>query len=382
MHLADIVGIGRTKAAEHWNRGLIDLAREAGTAAMAQAPDKPTALVVANALSGVLGDQRNVAVYVAKQLGLHNLDTYNIEADEASGGAALRVALSLIGSGMHETVLVVGAEKTTDVLPDALETARATALDAAREAEFGFSLSIAAALAMRGYIEKYQIDRRQFYHLSAIAHAHGAKNKLAFFAWPLSEEQYLQSPVVSDPITVCDLSPPCDGAAAVLLRRPSDNPTSPPAVRIVGSSSVSVTPGIKGPALDLHLPAAAASASAALNQAKIKIEDVSLFELHDSSTIMAALSLEAVGMAEPGRALSLAVDGTLSVDGARPTWTFGGHKSRGHAIGAAGLYQVVEAALQLRHQAGDNQVPGAKTALVQCLGSFGSTAVTHVLRRA
>jgi acetyl-CoA C-acetyltransferase len=96
---------------------------------------------------------------------------------------------------------------------------------------------------------------------------------------------------------------------------------------------------------------------------------------------MAALSLEAVGLAEPGQALSLAVEGALAIDGAHPAWTFGGHKSRGHAIGAAGLYQVVEAALQLRDQAGDNQVRGATTALVQCLGSFGATAVTHVLRR-
>jgi acetyl-CoA C-acetyltransferase len=348
---------------------------------MDEAPCKPTALVVANALAGALGDQRNLAVYVAGQLGLNVLDTYNIEADEASGGVALRMALSLIGSGMHKQVLVIGAEKTTDVLPDALETARATALDAAREAEFGFGPSIAAALTMRNYIEKYDVDRNQFYHFSAIAHAHGAKNNMAFFSWPLSEAQYLRSPAVSDPITVCDLSPPCDGAAAVLIQRPSDSPTCPRAVRLEGSSSISVAPGIKGPALDLHLPAAKASASDALTQAETKIGDVSLFELHDSSTIMAALSLEAVGLAEPGQALSLAGEGALSIYGTHPAWTFGGHKSRGHAIGAAGLYQVVEAALQLRGQAGDNQVRGATTALVQCLGSFGSTAVTHVLRR-
>jgi acetyl-CoA C-acetyltransferase len=62
-------------------------------------------------------------------------------------------------------------------------------------------------------------------------------------------------------------------------------------------------------------------------------------------------------------------------------WTFGGNKARGHAPGASGVYQVVESVLQLRGTAGENQVDGAELALVQCLGSFGATAVTHVLKR-
>lgn len=382
MHLADIVGVGRTRTAEHWNRGLVELACEAGSAAIEQAPNKPTALVVANALAGALGDQRNLAAYVAKRLGLTPVDSYNIEADEASGGVALRAALSLVRSGMHHSVLVVGAEKATDVLPDALEMARATALDAAREAEFGFGLSVASALAMRSYIETHRVDRNRFYHLSRVAHAHGAKNRWAFFAWPLSEEQYLNSSLVADPMTICDTAPPCDGAAAVLIQRAADGSSATHAVRIEGSASITVAPGIKGPALDLRLPAATASAAEALRQADTKIDDVSLFELHDSSTIMAALSLEAIGLAKPGQALSLADGDALAIDGPHPTWTFGGHKSRGNALGAAGLYQVVEAALQLRGQAGDNQVRGATSALVQCLGSFSSQAVTHVLRSA
>ena len=377
MHLADIIGIGRTKAAEHWNRSLVDLAVEACCPAIEEASSSPTAVVVGNALGGALGDQRNLSSYVSSRLGLYDAETHSVEADEASGGAALRLAIALIGAGLHETVLVVGAEKTTDSLPDSLEAARAQAMDVAREAGFGFGPTVAAALAMRRYIDEHKIDRSAFYHLSAVAHEHGALNEMAFLSWPLSKEQYFNSQVVAEPMTVCDAAPPCDGSAAVVVQRPVQKSNS--AIRIAGSAAVSHRPGITGPALDLKLPAAERSAASAMSQAKIGLDDLSLFEITDSSSIASVLSIEAIGLARPGRALELAERGDLHIRGARPMWTFGGNKSRGNPFGASGLYQVVEAALQLRGDAGPNQVAGASTAFVQCLGSFGSTAVTHVL---
>lgn len=379
MHLADIVGIGQTKVAEHWNRSLVDLAVEAGGAALDESGCHPTAVIIGNALGGVLGDQRNLAAYVAGHLGLSFVESSTLESDEASSGSALRLGLALVRSGIHEQILVIGAEKATDALPDGLEAARSTGLDVMSEAGFGFGLSVAAALAMQRYIDEYKVDRAQFYHISKLAHAHGARNKMAFFPWPLTEQQYLSSPLIADPVTVCDTAPPCDGAAAVVISHPDSNCEK--AVRITGSSSICCPPRISGPALELSLPAARRSAASAMAEAKVDLDEISLFELHDSSTVIAALSLEAVGLAEQGKALSVAEGNALSIEGPHPTWTFGGHKARGNTLGAAGLYQVVEAAIQLRGEAGDNQVRDATTALTQCLGSFGSTAVTHVLSR-
>jgi acetyl-CoA C-acetyltransferase len=56
----------------------------------------------------------------------------------------------------------------------------------------------------------------------------------------------------------------------------------------------------------------------------------------------------------------------------------GGNKARGFPLGAAGVYQAVEAVMQLRGQAGGNQVPDARTAILQALGGPASTAITHV----
>jgi acetyl-CoA C-acetyltransferase len=158
-----------------------------------------------------------------------------------------------------------------------------------------------------------------------------------------------------------------------------DNETPYP-VAIVASSATSERPGMVNAAMELELPAARRANHSALEQCGIAVRELSLFELHDSSTVMAALSLEALGLCEPGGAMALAESGALALTGHFPTWTFGGHKGRGNAPGAVGVYQAVEATRQLRGEAGDNQVVGANSALIQCLGSFGSTAVTHVLR--
>jgi acetyl-CoA C-acetyltransferase len=107
--------------------------------------------------------------------------------------------------------------------------------------------------------------------------------------------------------------------------------------------------------------------------------DVDLFELYDSYSIYAALSLEAAGFAERGQGWQLAQNGRIGLNGKTPIATLGGLKARGNPGGATGVYQIVEAVLQLRGQAGDNQIPGAQRALVQCLGGPASTAVTHVL---
>jgi acetyl-CoA C-acetyltransferase len=373
----EIAGVGLTKSAEKWELGLLDIAiRAAGKALEDAGTGTPDAVVVANALGSALGDQQNLAVHLASGLGCDLVETYSVSCDEASGGAALRLASALIRSGMHERVLVVGAEKTSDALPDMLESVRAAGLDAAREAAFGFSPTIAGALGMQHYMTQYGLTREDFFHIARTAHQHGAVNKNAIFRWTLELDQYLKSPVVAIPLSVCDTAPPCDGAAAAILKRGTATSSG---VCILGSANIALERGIVHPIVELSLPAATRSAHDALREAGCTREEMSLLELHDSNAFLAALSIEAVGIAAPGKALSMAASDVFLKDGEVPLWTFGGHKSRGLAPGASGLYQFVEAVSGLRGDAGDNQVSGASKALVQCLGSFGAQAVTHIL---
>ncbi|MBC8171322.1 MAG: thiolase domain-containing protein, partial [Anaerolineae bacterium] len=99
-------------------------------------------------------------------------------------------------------------------------------------------------------------------------------------------------------------------------------------------------------------------------------------------TILSVLTLEATGFATRGAGWTLAQNGgeTLGLKGNLPISTFGGLKSRGNPVGATGVYQAVEAFLQLTGRAGQNQVPGAKLAAIQNLGGIATTAITHILR--
>jgi acetyl-CoA C-acetyltransferase len=192
--------------------------------------------------------------------------------------------------------------------------------------------------------------------------------------------------MVSDPLNLFDVAAPADGAAAVVLARPELLPPGfpHPLVRVAGSSQVIDTLALHDRPDPLEFRAARLSVERACRQARLTPVQVDLFELHDAYTIYAALSLEAAGLAERGKGWQLAQNGgpepaPVSLHGSLPIATFGGLKARGNPGGATGVYQAVEAALQLRRQAGPNQVPGARRALIQCLGGPGASAATHVL---
>ena len=103
---------------------------------------------------------------------------------------------------------------------------------------------------------------------------------------------------------------------------------------------------------------------------------LSFFEYFDAFSIYAALSLEACGLAERGKGWEF-----FQNKDHLPCATFGGLKARGHPGGATGVYQAVEATLQLRGTAGSSQVPNAQFGLIQALGGPASTAISHVLQR-
>jgi len=150
-------------------------------------------------------------------------------------------------------------------------------------------------------------------------------------------------------------------------------------VKVTGSSLVIDTLAMHDRQDPLEFEAARRSVQRACRQAGILPQDVDFFELCDAFSLYAALSLEAAGFAKRGEGWKLALDGGLSLKGKLPVNTLGGLKGRGNPLGATGMYQIVEAAQQLRGQAGANQLGKARRGLVQSLGGPAATAVTHVL---
>jgi acetyl-CoA C-acetyltransferase len=236
---------------------------------------------------------------------------------------------------------------------------------------------------MRRYMHEFELDHDCFAGIPVVAHANGASNPNAMFRRAISAEAYNRAGMISDPLNMFDIAPGADGSAALLLtRRELLPPTfSHPLVRISGSGAVTDTLALHDRPDPLTFHAARLSVERACRQADLLPEEVHLFELFDAYSIYAILSLEAAGFAERGQGWQLAQDDRLSLGGQLPISTFGGLKARGNPSGATGVYQAVEAVLQLRDQAGENQVQGATRALVQCLGGPASSAATHVLER-
>jgi acetyl-CoA C-acetyltransferase len=375
-----ILGVGLTPIREHWEVGLRDLAVSAGWAAMEDAGvEQVDAIYVGNMTSDRLNAQRQLGALVADHLGQWGVEAVKMEAACGSAGSAMRQGILAVASGELETVLVIGVEKMTETLGGETTAALATAADADFEVIQGVSFVGLNALVMRRYMHEYGYTREDFAPFALNAHANGANNPNALFQKPIDMETFLGGRMVADPISLFDASPIGDGAAALLL---APAKKAPRAVRIAGSASATDTLAIHDREDPLWLKAAEMSVRSAYAQAGIGPDDVDLFELHDAFSIMAALSLEACGFAEPGCGVRLALDEAITPQGRIPVATMGGLKARGHPVGATGLYQLAEATLQLRGGAGNAQIDGARIAMAQNIGGSGATVVTHILERA
>jgi acetyl-CoA C-acetyltransferase len=385
MRGVSIIGVGQSPVGELWDRSARDIAYTAVTAAMADAGiETADALFVGNMLSGSLLDQEHLATLIAGHCGLYGIEAAKVEAACASGAAALRVGVMAVASGFHDVVIVLGLEKMTDTVGKDTTAGLATASDAEFEALHGVSFVGLNALIMQRYMHEYDVPIDAFAGFSINAHKNGANNPNAMFQSPISLKSYVNAPVIATPINIMDSSPVCDGAAAVVLVatervRQVTNGRHWGAVQVLAGASANDTLAVHDRRDPLYLQAAHLSAQKAFAQAGLRREDLDFFELHDAFTIMSALSLEAVGFARRGEGWRMAHEGAIGIGGDLPISTMGGLKSRGHPVGATGVYQIVEAVLQLSGRAGANQIKDARLGMTQNIGGSGATIITHIL---
>jgi acetyl-CoA C-acetyltransferase len=379
-----IVGVGMIPVGEHWESSLRMLAAEAIHAAMQDAGiQRADALYVGNAYGTSFSSQSQIGALVADYTGLGGIEAFSIDAADASGGAALRAGYLAVASGAVNTAIVAGVEKSTDSIAGARVKARAVSLDADYEAIHGATLTSLCAMLMRRYMYEHGVELGAFEGFSINAHRNGSVNPNAMFRNVLKAGGYTRASMVSDPVNLFDGAPDSDGSAAIILttaERAADFTSHP--VFITGSAVATDTFALQDREDMLYLKAADLSAYKAYQQAGITTSDIDFLELHDAYTILSTLALESCGFASRGEGWKLVQNGgeAIGLQGTLPISTFGGLKSRGNPVGATGVYQAVEAYLQLTARAGKNQVSGAKIGVIQSLGGTGTTAVTHILR--
>jgi len=377
-----VAGIGQTPVGEHWDQPLHSLATRAIRAALHDAGGlQPQAMYIGNFGASVLSHQSNLGALLTEHAGLGGIEAYTLEAAGASGAAAFRMGYLAVASGFIDTAIVVGVEKYTDMTGSELEAAAALSQDYDYEGVHGSSPLTQAALLAQRYFYEYDVSHDALAPFALLAHANAVSNPNAMFRKAITKEGYAAAGPIAEPLNLYDAAPYADGAAAIVLTRsgllPDNYPF--PKVRVIGSSTAIDTLALHDRPNPLAFAAVRTSVERACRQAGCLPQDMDFLELSDAFSIYALLSLEAAGYCPRGEGWKLAQAGTFGPEGQFPLNTFGGLKGRGNPLGAAGVYQLVEATLQLRSLAGANQVLDARRGLVQSLGGPASTVITHIL---
>lgn len=376
-----IVGIGMTPVRKKSTASLRHLGVQAIRAALNDAElERVDAIYVGNMLADELSGQKHIATLLASHAGLVGVEAVQVRAATASGAAALRVACLAVASGQVELAMAAGVELMSAGPPPT--HALAMALDAEREIPQGLTLVGANANLMSLYLARYNVRYQDFANLAVNAHRNAASNPYALFRSPVDVDKVLNSRSVSPPLRLYDCSPICDGAAAVIVcRSERARHFRHDPVQILASAVATDRFAVQERPDPLALEAAQLASARVYQQAGITPKDVDFFEVHDAFSIMTCLQLEASGFAERGEGWRLAAEGEIFREGRLPICTMGGLKARGHPIGASALYQVAEIVLQMRGQAGTNQLAHAEVALTHSVGGAGTTMVTHILAR-
>jgi acetyl-CoA C-acetyltransferase len=379
-----VLGAYSTEFGELWSISPRALAKEAVDNALKESGLKISeidALFVGNMLSGILGNQANLGSLLAEELGAQ-VPAFRIEGACASGGLALHNAINSIKSGQYKNVLVLGLEKMTDHTPDEItEALMAAGSDEERTA--GLTFPGVYALMAKAYMQKYKVTERDLASISVKNHYHGSLNDKAQFKTLISAEHVMKSTMIADPLRLLDCSPISDGAAAIVISGQDAGSVSQnkKSVEIIASEVGTDTLSLHGRKSFTSLSSVVSSSDSAYKKAGIAPRDIDVAEIHDCFSIAEAIAVEDLGFAEKGEGARDIAKGKMTLfKGDIVVNPSGGLKSCGHPVGATGVKQIVEITTQLRGDAGERQVKGAKLGLTHNVGGSGAVAAIHILK--
>ena len=380
-----IVGVGNTKIGEWYDYSLRDLTDEAISKAIQSAnidPKEIGATFVGSMSSGIFNQQEHLAALVGPNSGI-TAPALRVENACASGGSALRVAMMAINAGYYETALVVGIEKMTDLIDIGdVTTALGTAADGSWELGVGATFPALFALMMRAHMNEHGSTLEEFASVAVKNHKNGSLNPDAQFRKAVSMETVMNSRIIADPVRLFDCSPVSDGSAAVILsskdaaKKYTDDP-----VYIKGSGAGTDHISLHQRESLTSLQSTKRAAETAFKMAKITPKDIDLMEVHDCFTIAEVITLEDLGICKVGKGGKFTLDGETALNSTISVNPSGGLKSKGHPVGATGIYQVIEMFHQLRNEAGKRQVSKNDIGVTQNIGGSGASCVINVFSR-
>jgi acetyl-CoA C-acetyltransferase len=383
MRPVAIIGIGKTPFGAFPDRDLRSLAVEAGEKALHNAnvrPDQIESFYLGNFAGPSFAGQNHLAPYVSTALGIQGVPSTRIEAACASSGSAFFHGWAEVAAGINDIVMVVGVEKMTSQSTARVSQILAEAGDCSGEMKAGSTFASLFAMIARRHMYDYGTKKE---HLAAVAvknHANGALNPDAHMRKPITLEQAMKGKPIADPLNIYDCSLISDGAAAVILA-PLDRAhefTQKP-VKVLGISQASDYVALDQKADITTFPAVRRAAEKAYQMAGVTAEAIEFAEIHDCFTIAEIIAIEDLGFVKKGEGGPFSFEGNTARTGRLPVNTSGGLKSKGHPVGATGVAQLCDLALQIRCEAGERQIPRHSLGLAQNLGGSGATCVVSIL---
>jgi len=323
-------------------------------------------------------------------LGLTGVPVLNVNNACATGSSAIYILRNFIAGGLLDCGLALGFDKMSKVLG---YDDRANPISRHVEsmiAHRGTSDALVTAQmfgnAGREHMDRYGTRPESFARIAVKNHRHAMRNPRAQYGGEYSLDEVLASPMIYEPLTKLQCCPVSSGAGAAVLASEDfvrERGLEGQAVEIVAQAMATDLPdAFEGS--DMSLVGADITrlvARKVYDASGLGPEDVDVIELHDCFSTNELVTYEGLGLCAPGKGGELIDSGATGYGGQWIVNPSGGLLAKGHPIGATGLAQCAELVWQLRGEAGERQVDGARVALQHNLG-LGSAAVVTLYRRA
>jgi acetyl-CoA C-acetyltransferase len=372
-------------------RDFADLTAEVVDATLAAAKEDASdigVVHVANAFGEMFARQGHLGAMPATvNDGLWDTPASRHEAACASGSVATLAAIADLRSGAYRTALVVGVELEKTVPGDtAAEHLGAAAWTDHEGGDAKFMWPYMFDRVAAEYDRRYGIDEGHLRAIAQLNFANARRNPNAQTrGWsvpaPLTDDDDA-NPVIEGRLRRFDCSQMTDGGAGLVLVSDSylrDHPNARPIGKIEGWGHRTVGLGL-AQKLDRSadepyvLPHVRRAVLDAFDRARITLDDVDGFEVHDCFTPSEYLAIDHIGLTGPGESWKAIENDEIGIGGRLPLNPSGGLIGGGHPVGASGVRMLVDAAKQVSGAAGDYQIEGAKT--FGTLNFGGSTATT------
>ncbi|HSW38751.1 MAG TPA: acetyl-CoA acetyltransferase [Acidobacteriota bacterium] len=383
-----IIGVGQTAFVRGYPGSIRELAFEGFNDCMTDARISLKDIDASIVCSAPEYDkQRSPSGVFAEYLGLTPQPTFYVESLCSSGTTGLKLAYSLIKSGLHEVVAVIGFQKMSEISSAESQERMGRGTDVQWESPFGTMMPAYYAMFARAHMEKYGTTFEDLGLIRVKASTYGQINDKAVYRKAvtlemLSDPSNPMSGPVAAPLRVGDCCANADGCACLIVASEEKaRAFSKKPVWILGLGSASAPVNMAGRSSFTGLDVVDIAGKQAYTMAGVSPNNIDVAEVHDCFTIAELMAYEGLGFAKPGEGKDLIRSRETYKEGSIPVNVDGGLLSKGHPIGATGCSQVRTIVQQLRGEAGDIQVRDPEIGLVHNIGGVGLYANVAILGR-